>query len=291
MAAGLAPEASAMLAGTGQGAQCVHHRGEAARADSRTLIRDTVEAPRHDPLSRWIARHPARADRAPGTVEVPVAFHVIRKDLTVAGGNIPASQITAQVKVLNDSYGTATGGANTGFHFTLTDTTRTTNARWFALGQGSRNERLMKQSLRVGGPNTLNIYSAKLKNSLLGWATFPFSYAGNPTYDGAVILFSSVPGGTTTNYNQGDTATHEVGHWLGLYHTFQGGCTGSGDEVADTPAEASAAFQCPTGRDTCAAPGLDPITNFMDYTYDGCMFRFSAGQATRMQQAWTAYRA
>jgi Pregnancy-associated plasma protein-A len=286
-----APGASARLTDTGQGTQCVHHRGEAGRAaDARTFIRDTVEAPRHDPLTRWIARHPARANRAPGGTSIPVAFHVISKDTTLAGGNVPASQIAAQIQVLNRAYGGGTGGANTGFTFTLASTDRTVNAKWFNLSQGSRNERAMKAALHTGGANTLNVYSAKLKNSLLGWATFPFNYASNPSYDGVVVLFSSLPGGTVVNYNQGDTGTHEVGHWLGLYHTFQGGCTGSGDEVADTPAEASPAFGCPTGRDTCTAPGLDPITNFMDYTYDSCMFRFTSGQATRMKQAWTAYR-
>jgi hypothetical protein len=227
---------------------------------------------------------------AAATVTIPVIVHVVSEDGTRAGGNIPDSLVNAQIDVLNDSFSGQTGGAATAFAFELAGINRVTNPAWYPIVYGSSTERQMKAALRQGGKGTLNIYTGELSDDLLGWATFPKRKLD--TSDGVVILAESVPGGTAAPYNGGDTATHEVGHWLNLYHTFQGGCSGKGDQVADTPAEASPAFGCPTGRDSCATkPGLDPIHNFMDYTEDDCMNLFTTGQATRMIDAWNAYRA
>jgi hypothetical protein len=215
-----------------------------------------------------------------GTIDV--YFHVIRA--SDGSGSVSMAQIGAQIDVLNDAFRDA------GFTFRLIQAQEVVNNDWFTMGYGSAEEGEAKAALRQGGKTTLNIYTANPGGGLLGWATFPWSYASQPTNDGVVLLYTSVPGGGEDFYDEGDTGTHEVGHWLGLYHTFQGGCSKNGDYVSDTSAERSPAYGCPLGRDTCRGGGLDPIENFMDYTYDACMNTFTFGQGDRMTQYFAAYR-
>lgn len=232
---------------------------------------------------------------APGSVTILVYFHVITNG---SAGYVPVSQLDLQIAVLNGAYsgqGPGGTGANTPFRFMRAGVDYTANSYWYTAGPGTTAETQMKNALRLGSADDLNIYISNPGGGLLGWATFPSDYTRVPKLDGVVCLNSSLPGGTAAPYNLGDTATHEVGHWLGLYHTFQGGCSRSdttgGDLVSDTPAEKSSAFGCPVGRDTCIYAGSDPIRNFMDYTDDSCMWQFTAGQSTRMDSQWAAYRA
>lgn len=231
--------------------------------------------------------------RKSGSVSVPVVFHVVSKGRGIENGDVPTKMLRNQLDVLNQSFAGASGeaAANTPFRFSLMAVTRTVNERWFSAGLGSEAEREMKTALRVGGPDVLNFYVTDAGGVYLGWATFPQSYQSDPLRDGVVVLHSSLPGGSLAPYNEGDTGTHEVGHWLGLYHTFQGGCGAVfNDFVSDTPAERSPAFRCPVGRDTCPTAGVDPIENFMDYSDDFCMYRFTPGQSSRMEALSLRYR-
>jgi len=220
---------------------------------------------------------------------VNLHVHVITSGDSVAQGNVTDAQIATQVDVLNDAF------SATGLSFTLVNTTRTLDASLYRnVGPETTYQNAMKQALRAGGPNDLNLYSVGFQSGagagLLGYATFPYEYEGLPWDDGVVVLDASFPGGSAEPYNLGQTATHEVGHWVGLWHTFQNGCSPVGDEVGDTPPERSPAFGCPVGRDSCSGDGVDPIHNFMDYTDDACMSEFTPGQITRLREQIAAFR-
>lgn len=150
--------------------------------------------------------------------------------------------------------------------FTLRNTTRTVDANW---GIGS-DEIGMKTALRQGTQSTLNLYFLDEVNPASGsngQCYFPWQLPGHLIRDGCRIQTSTMPHGSNPTHNEGNTATHEVGHWFGLLHTFGNGCDDAGDGVEDTPTEASAAFGCNDGRDSCPLlPGLDPVHNYMDYS-------------------------
>ncbi|MEO6037571.1 MAG: T9SS type A sorting domain-containing protein [Saprospiraceae bacterium] len=132
----------------------------------------------------------------------------------------------------------------------------------------------------------LNLWVCKLSGGVLGYAQFP---GGPLATDGVVITYTGFGtiGTATAPFHLGRTATHEVGHWVNLYHIWGDdgtGCNGS-DNCADTPNQADENYGCPVfPAVSCTnGPNGDMFMNYMDYTDDACMFMFTTGQKGRMQ--------
>lgn len=225
------------------------------------------------------ARDEAGARPSGGTIQI--AFHVIHSgDL----GNVGNDQINEQIRELNHDY------LGAGYRFSLASIDRADSKAWFKMLPGTGDEKRAKQALAIDPTHRLNVYTCLPGHDLLGWAYFPFSFPEDDPMHGVVIHYGSLPGGAIPNYDLGRTLVHEVGHYLGLFHTFQGGCSDPGDYVADTPAEATPNFGCPDIRNTCPAPGDDPIHNYMDYSIDACYSEFTPGQSKRIDAIVPAYR-
>ena len=237
------------------------------------------------------------SQRRKQTVNVPVYFHVIEGQN--GQGKVSNAAVKAQIRTLNRAYAGSEFDGRTKFKFKLKKTTRTRNALWHAACDHHQVEKEMKTALRRGGKNALNIYACT-PGDLLGFATWPWEVKNARALDGVVIATSTLPNPRASHpFNEGDTLVHEVGHWMGLYHTFQGvsvksngqlkGCGGKGDRVRDTPAH-FVNYTCAQTEDTCRGGGVDPHENYMNYTHDVCMDRFSRGQAQRMDQHVRKYR-
>ncbi|MGD2089856.1 MAG: M43 family zinc metalloprotease [Candidatus Aminicenantes bacterium] len=224
------------------------------------------------------------------TYTIPVVFHIIHR--SNGTGNISDQRIRDQVSVLNQDYGAIAGSAgergyNTKIQFKLAGITRTANDNWF----NDRDERGFKQSLGWDQNRYLNVY-VNSAGGYLGYAYLPQEDAGD-IYDGVVVLYEAV-GGRYNGfdvYDQGRTLVHEVGHYLGLLHTFEGyGCFdgySSGDLIADTHSESDEHYDC-RQTSTCGTP--DDIHNYMNYTSDSCMYEFTPEQANRLVCSLVNYR-
>ena len=240
-------------------------------------------------------------------VTIPVVFHVVYSS---ASQNISDSQCQAQLNQLNLDYARLNSdasntpsvwqgiSANTNVQFCLAQRTpaglastgierRSTTTTSFSTNDNVK--RYANGGLDAWSSSSyLNIWSCNLSGGVLGYAQFP---GGTASTDGVVLLYSSIGSmaqpGTATPYHLGRTATHEVGHWLNLYHIWGDdgtACTGS-DNCSDTPNQAGENYGVPTYplTDGCSAssPGV-MFMNYMDYTDDNAMNMFTAGQSTRM---------
>ena len=255
-------------------------------------------------IKHWISNNTSSSKSMPNIITIPVVVHVIYKN---SSQNISDAQIFSQIDILNEDFrmnnsdassvpsAFAGVAADCEIEFCLavrdpngnvtTGITRTYTTTSSFSGYTS-----MKYS-STGGQDAwntsdyLNIWVCNLASGLLGFATFP---GGNSSTDGVVCDYAYFgnTGTATSPYDLGRTATHEVGHWLNLYHIWGDSYCGN-DYVSDTPKHEESNYGCPSypHASSCSGTGSsgEMFMNYMDYTNDACMFMFSTGQKNRMR--------
>ena len=220
---------------------------------------------------------------------IPVVFHVIYRSDNV--GYISNQRIVDQIAVLNEDFAGYLGsGFNTTVQFELTEIKYYQNNTAFQDSLAGS----YKASIASDESQYLNIFTNDAGGGgILGYATLPDGAAG-ASGDGIVMLHDTI-GGRNNGYgsfDEGRTLVHEVGHYLGLQHTFNptGACESNtysaGDLVVDTPAQDNADY----GSASSDCGVTSAFNNFMNYSYDDYMYTFTSEQTNRMICSLTSYQ-
>lgn len=224
-----------------------------------------------------------------GSINIDVHWHVLQD--SAGNGGLARKQVDDSIDVLNAAF------SSSSFVFTLKAVDYESNTAWFNMqrdplpaGGTTSPERAAKRKLGIKDKSILNIYSGQPAGKNAAWATYAFDVARDLEMDGVVIHSKVLNGGSHKYWNLGISLAHEVGHWLGLLHTFENGCSPNGDEVNDTPYQRVSTTGCPMPSDSCNTGKLDPVHNYMDYSDDTCRYEFTNMQSASMNAMWQQHR-